>query len=181
MLITDGSGSCSDSPATAAVDFIQVREPSLSTRALTAWVRVLVRGGGPHVLVNDRADAAIAGGAAGVHLKDGSASPMVIRRIAPAGFIVTVACHDAAGVFRAADEGADYAVLAPIFDPLSKAAERPALGLETLREIASRAKIPVIALGGITAENAPLCVAAGAAGIAGITLFGRASAPVCER
>lgn len=97
----------------------------------------------------------------------------MIRRIAPSGFIISVACHNAEAVHRAAEEGADYALLAPIFAPLSKTAERPPLGLDVLREIAGRVKIPVIALGGITAENAPLCVAAGAAGVAGITLFQR--------
>jgi len=173
MLITDGSGRCAAVTTHPDVDFIQVREPGLSTRALADCVRTLVREGGARVLVNDRADVAIACGAAGVHLRDGSLSPELIRRIAPRGFVVTVACHDAEAVFRAADEGADYAVLAPVFAPLSKTLERPPLGPDALRGIAHRAKIPVIALGGITVDNAPLCVEAGAAGVAGITLFRR--------
>ena len=171
MLVTDGSGRCDASLAAAAVDFVQVREPGLTTRGLAGLVRQLIRPGGPRVLVNDRADVAIACGAAGVHLRDGSVSPRVIRRIAPAGFVVTVACHDADAVVRAGDEGADFAVLAPIFAPLSKPLGWPPLGLDALRAIAARAKVPVIALGGITRENAPLCVEAGAAGVAGITLF----------
>jgi thiamine-phosphate pyrophosphorylase len=170
MLITDGSGSCDESSPRSDVDFVQVREPGLSTRALADCVRRLT---GSRVLVNDRADVAIACGAAGVHLRDGSVSPRVIRRIAPPGFVITVACHDAAAVFRAAGEGADYAVLAPVFVPLSKSSALPPLGLDALRAIAARAQIPVIALGGITAENAPMCMDAGAAGIAGITLFRR--------
>lgn len=171
MLVTDGSGYCDEWLARADVDFIQVREPRLSTRALAGQVQALIRPGGPRILVNDRTDVAIARGAAGVHLRDRSVSPKVIRRIAPPDFIVSVACHDADAVLRAADEGADYAVLAPIFAPLSKPSVWPPLGLNTLREITYRAKIPVIALGGITRDNAPLCIAAGAAGIAGITLF----------
>jgi len=167
MLITDGSGRCD---VRADVDFVQVREPDLTTRALADCVRTLT---GARVLVNDRADVAIACGAAGVHLRDRSVSPRVIRRIAPPGFVVTVACHDAAAVFRAADEGADFAVLAPIFAPLSKASPSPSLGLDALRAITAQASIPVIALGGITAENAAMCMDAGAAGIAGITLFRR--------
>jgi thiamine-phosphate pyrophosphorylase len=170
MLITDGSGRCD---VRGDVDFIQVREPGLTTRALADCVRALVYEGGLRVLVNDRADVAIACGAAGVHLRDRSLSPRVIRRIAPRGFLINVACHDAAAVFRAADEGADYAVLAPIFAPLSKPSALPPLGLEALRAITARAQIPVIALGGITTENAPMCMDAGAAGIAGITLFRR--------
>lgn len=174
MLVTDGSGHCDGSLVQSDVDFIQVREPGLSTRALAGLVGQLIRHPGfPRVLVNDRADIAIACRAAGVHLRDRSVSPEVIRRIAPAGFVVSVACHDADAVLRAAGEGADYAVLAPIFAPLSKPPGWPPLGLDALRAIASCAKIPVIALGGITLENAPLCVAAGAAGVAGITLFQR--------
>jgi thiamine-phosphate pyrophosphorylase len=171
MLITDGSGELPGK--TAGVDFIQVREPQLALPALTAYVRKLVRPGAPRVLVNDRADVAIACGAAGVHLRDGSVSPATIRRIARPGFIVSVSCHDADAAMNAAAEGADYVVLAPVFEPLSKISNRPSLGLGALRRIAASVAIPVIALGGITEENAQACIAAGAAGIAGITLFRR--------
>jgi thiamine-phosphate pyrophosphorylase len=171
MLVTNGSGAFDDSILRSDVDFIQIREPMLSVRALAGRVRKLVRPAGPRILINDRADVAIACGAAGVHLRDGSVAPNSIRRIAPATFVITVACHDADAVHRAAEEGADYAVLAPIFAPLSKLLERPPLGLEVLREITAHSKIPVIALGGITTDNALLCVEAGAVGVAGITLF----------
>ncbi len=153
------------------MEFIQVREPSLSVRQLSGMVRELVHAGTPRILVNDRTDVAIACGAAGVHLRDGSVAPKMIRRIAPPGFIITVACHDAEGVMRAQDGGADYAVLAPVFVPLSKPASRVPLGIDRLRGITSRVRIPVIALGGVTAGNAPLCMEAGAAGVAGISMF----------
>ncbi len=165
ILITAGA-----KPFQASTDFVQVREPELDARALAECTRQWMDTGA-RVLVNDRADVAIACGAAGVHLRDRSIAPGLIRRIAPTGFIVTVACHDADAVFRAADEGADYAVLAPIFAPLSKLSSSPPLGLDALRAIAARARIPIIALGGITTAKAELCVSAGAAGIAGITLF----------
>jgi thiamine-phosphate pyrophosphorylase len=154
------------------VDFIQVRAPQLSARDLARRVRELMNSSGPRILVNDRADVALACGAAGVHLRDNSVSPRVIRRITPEEFIVTVACHDAEAVYRAAEDGADYAILAPVFAPLSKTSERPPLGLDALWRITRDSKIPVIALGGITMENARQCVEAGAAGVAGITLFG---------
>jgi thiamine-phosphate pyrophosphorylase len=124
---------------------------------------------GPSILVNDRTDVAIACGAAGVHLRSNSISPRNIREIAPAGFIITVACHNDEDVKKA--EGADYAILAPIFKPLSKVAVINPVGLESLQRIASTAPLPVIALGGITESNAIRCIEAGAAGIAGITLF----------
>lgn len=166
ILITAGA-----KPFRAGADFVQVREPGLEARALARLVRAWLTVDGARVLVNDRADVAIACGAAGVHLRDRSISPARIRQIAPSDFVITVACHDREGVLRAASEGADYAVLAPIFAPLSKPSAAPPLGLETLRSIVLNAGIPVIALGGVTVENAPRCFDAGAAGVAGITMF----------
>lgn len=166
MLITAGA-----EPFRAGADFVQVREPGLEARVLARLVRAWIAASGARVLVNDRSDVAIACGAAGVHLRDRSISPSRIRKIAPPGFVISVACHDGESVLRAANEGADYAVLAPIFAPLSKVSAAAPLGLDALRSIALKAGIPMIALGGITAENAPQCVEAGAAGVAGITMF----------
>ena len=165
ILITDGTGAVDVSTlARNDVNYIQLREPLLSTRELAALVRL----NPTRILVNDRTDVAIACGAAGVHLRDGAISPRVIRKIAPANFIITVACHDAEAVRRAADEGADYAILAPIFAPLSKPATRKPLGVAALSD---SAQIRIIALGGITEHNAQSCIEAGATGVAGITLF----------
>jgi len=75
---------------------------------------------------------------------------------------------------RAAEqEGASYAVFGPIFAPLSKPSDLPPRGLDQLARAASSVQIPVLALGGITHANTAACIAAGAAGIAGITLFSR--------
>ena len=147
------------------VDFIQIREPALNARHLARIVRRAMTLG-PAVLVNDRADVAIACGAAGVHLKSGSISP---RQLSRPGLMISVACHHADDVKKAG--GADFIVLAPIFQPLSKPADRQPLGLGALREIAAGCQIPIIALGGITESNAIQCVEAGAKGVAGITLF----------
>jgi thiamine-phosphate pyrophosphorylase len=166
MLITAGAA-----PLRVDADFVQVREAGLEARALARLVRAWMTASETKVLVNDRADVAIACGAAGVHLRDRSISPARIRQIAPPGFVITVACHDSDSVLRAASEGADYAILAPIFAPLSKPSIAPPLGLDALRSITAKAGIPVIALGGIVAGNAPQCTEAGAAGVAGITMF----------
>lgn len=171
ILITDGSGRIDPALTQTDVDFIQVREPRLTPRELAEVVRIFVRAGGPRILVNDRIDVAIACGAAGVHLRDGSVSAAQIREIAPQSFVVSQACHSMEACQRAEREGADFAVLAPIFPPLSKPSDRPPLGIDTLRSIATQSKIPIVALGGITHENIQLCIEAGAAGIAGITLF----------
>lgn len=167
--ITDGTaledearwlaGLCTD------VDYIQVREREASARDLTRLARAAMKIA--PVLVNDRADVALACGAAGVHLRAGSVSPAEIKRLG--SLVVSVSCHSAEEVEQA--EGADYAVVAPIFRPLSKHDSREPLGLEGLRAICKRSHAPVIALGGITAANAMQCTDAGAAGIAGISLF----------
>jgi thiamine-phosphate diphosphorylase len=149
----------------AGVDFIQVRERDASAKELARLVRAAMRVA--PVLVNDRADVAIACGAAGVHLRAGSVGPAEIRKLGR--LVVTVACHSAEDVEAA--EGADYALLAPIFSPLSKWDSRKPLELAELRRICTHSRVPVIALGGITPANERECSRAGAAGIAGITLF----------
>ncbi len=154
----------------SAVDFLQIRARELSGAALTRLTLDILQTTAPgvRVLVNDRADIAIACGCAGVHLRADSISPIEIRRIAPDGFVISVACHSIEDVLRADAEGADLALLAPIFASPGKG--KP-LGLDYLAEAAQAVRIPVLALGGVTFENAAQCVAAGARGVAGIRLF----------
>lgn len=82
-----------------------------------------------------------------------------------------VSCHSLEEVRTAEEEGADYVVFGPVFPPLSKPSLLPAVGLEGLARAAAAVKIPVLALGGVTRANANACLGAGAAGVAGISLF----------
>ena len=154
------------------VDFIQIREPQLIPRDLATLVkRICAVESKTRVLVNDRTDIAIAAGADGVHLRDESIESERVRGVSSRPLFISVSCHTVPDVTAAARSGADLAILAPIFPPLSKDSTRPPLGLEALTKAAASVNIPVIALGGVTQANAGSCIRAGAAGVGGISLF----------
>src|SRR4051812_47659935 len=94
------------------VDMIQIREKHLTGRKLLELVRAAMAIPNPHgtkVLVNDRADIALAAGAGGVHLPSGSIAPEILRGIFPSDFVIGVSCHSAAEVLAAERGGADLA------------------------------------------------------------------------
>jgi thiamine-phosphate pyrophosphorylase len=172
--------------AVAGVDYIQLREKDLSARDLEALARealsvVVERENGKRTrfLINSRTDVALAAGADGVHLRSVDMSPSDVREVwrscgasAPARAaspIIAVSSHLSAEVFLADSVQVNFAVFAPVFGKKSVAGTQPA-GIEALRE-ACAAKIPVLALGGVTIQNAASCLDAGAAGVAGIRLF----------
>ncbi len=152
----------------AGARWVMVREKDLTGAELTELTRAIVeraRRAGALVVVNTHASVAAACGADGVHLPQGF--PVAeARRIVGPGRWVGVSTHSREEALQAAEEGADYITLSPIFPSISKPGYGPPLGLETLREVARAVPIPVIALGGITPENARACLEAGAAGIA---------------
>ena len=176
--------------AHAGIDYIQLREKDLSTRELEQLARHAVhiiqdlrtenRELRTRLLINSHSDIAIAAGADGVHLRSDDIAAhearslwtqALARRSQPAARspLLAASCHTAAEVFRAESEAVDFAVFAPVFGKRQAPGTQPA-GLAALRE-ACRAKIPVLALGGVNVENAASCLGAGAAGVAGIRLF----------
>ena len=173
--------------ARACVDYIQLREKDLSTRELEMLAREVVaivreNSSSTRLLINSRTDVALAAGADGVHLRADDLSSREAREIvqlsdqfcvqlplATDHFLVATSCHSNEDVIRADSEAADFAVFAPVFGKNNAPGTQPT-GLAALHE-ACRAKIPVLALGGVTMENAASCLEAGAAGVAGIRLF----------
>jgi thiamine-phosphate diphosphorylase len=156
----------------AGVDMVQIREKSLPASDLVCVVTAcLLRCRRIRLLVNGRVDVALACGAHGAHLPGDSPPAAAWRGIVPPGFLFGVSCHSTADAQAAQSGGADFAVAAPVFDPLSKAAYGRPLGIEELRRICQSVNLPVFALGGVTLRNAEECLAAGAAGVAGITLY----------
>ncbi len=159
----------------AGIDLIQIRERDLPPRDLCLVAREAVawsRGSASRILVNGRLDVALAAGADGVHLPVRGLPVGQVRRQYP-GMLIGASVHDLTELQDAERAGADFAVFGPVFSPLSKPDTRPPVGLEKLAEAAASASVPVLALGGITEENARSCLEAGAAGLAGITLFQR--------
>ncbi|WP_260706656.1 thiamine phosphate synthase [Edaphobacter flagellatus] len=168
--------------AAEGIELIQLREKNLAPDDLVEFARA-VRAAIPEesasrLLINSSLRAALLSKAHGVHLP--AHSPLlpddVRRRYAVERLgepIITVSCHHLAEVQIARLNHADAILFAPVFGKMVKGLEvTPAAGLEALHAACvAAAPLPVYALGGVTRENAPQCVEAGAAGVAGIRLF----------
>lgn len=147
---------------------IQVRDKDAAPRDLIVLVRALVAALPVPVLVNDRVDVALAGGAAGAHLGQDDLPVGAVRPYVPRGFILGTSVGSAAEADRARPAPADYWSLGPCFATNSKPDAGPPLGAAGFAALARLAPrgVPVIGIGGITAANAPSILAAGAVGVA---------------
>lgn len=179
--------------ASAGIDYIQLREKDLCTLDLESLAREAMRiilklrnekrEQRTALLINSRTDVALAAEADGVHLPANDISPKDVRtawheacgagaparEISPRSPLISISCHSPQEVAQAAVDSATVVLFAPIFEKKDAPGTTPA-GLENLSQ-ACRSKIPVLALGGITLQNAESCRHAGAAGIAAIRLF----------
>lgn len=156
-------------PEARARFVVMLRDRALSGRELfarAAWLRGLTAPLGVRLCTNDRLDLALAVGADGVHLGRTSVSVLDARGLLGPRALVSVACHDASDLAKAQADGADLALFSPVFDSPGKG---PPRGLGALTDAARlHPRLAVIALGGVTLERAPACLAAGAAGVASI-------------
>ena len=167
-----------ESWAAGGVDFIQLREKDLTAIELQTLasqmkariVRAAMEGSRCRLLINvSSAESTVRGVADGVHLagKPAPGAATIVHRQFP-GAIISMPCHSLEDVRVAVAEGVDLLLFSPVFEKLSATPQ----GLEALHQACVTAgEIPVFALGGVTCTNAPDCMAAGAAGVAGIRLF----------
>jgi len=166
----------------AGVDLIQVRERDLETSDLAALVSQIVRiagGSSTRVVVNDRLDVALACEAHGVHLRGDSVPPARARSIAPPGFLIGRSVH-ALDEAAAVAPDVDYLIAGTVFPTSSKPGRTELLGTAGLAAIAGAVRVPVLAIGGIGVERLADVSAAGAAGIAAVSLFTDSERPIKE-
>ncbi|MDQ2666749.1 MAG: thiamine phosphate synthase [Gemmatimonadota bacterium] len=156
---------------------IQLRLAEEHPRTLIDVARAL-REAVPNVplLVNERADVALAAGAQGVHVNVDGITPSALRRLVPSGFIIGTSVGDEAETERVG--GADYVGIGPVFGAGVTASAAGAIGLVRFAEIARRCGIPSVAIGGISEQNARAVMSAGASGIAVISALLSAADPM---
>ena len=151
------------------VRLLQLRVKQQPTRdfvALATEVRRICRRAQCTLIINDRVDIALVVEADGVHLGQEDLPLAAARKIVGREKIIGVSTHTAEQALAAEQEGADYIGFGPLFGTMTKATGYTARGLEQLQEIHQRVRLPIVAIGGITAERAPAVLQAGADAVA---------------
>jgi thiamine-phosphate pyrophosphorylase len=160
-----------EAAAAAGVDSLQLRGRGVDAGRLVGMARAMraaIAGARTALIVNDRADVALASGADGLHVPAAGLAVDDARRICP-GRVIGASAHDAAELARAA--AADYVIVGTIFPTPSKPGH-PGRGVGALAEAVAAGQRPVLAIGGVSLARVAACRGAGAAGVAGIRLFG---------
>ncbi|MCG6989339.1 MAG: thiamine phosphate synthase [Gemmatimonadetes bacterium] len=145
--------------------------------ALGRTLRTLTRAAGALLFVNDRLDVALAVDADGVHVGPEDLPVAAVRAVSPPGFLVGRSARDPDVARRAVREGADYIGCGSVYPTSTKTDVGDIIGLEGLGRVVESVEVPVLAIGGITAERASDVAATGAAGIAAVGAVMRAADP----
>jgi thiamine-phosphate pyrophosphorylase len=154
---------------------VQVRLKHATPREVVEIARAIVTKVPVPVIVNDRADIALAAGAAGVHVGEADLPVSAIRRFAPANFIIGASLGGNAELANA--KAADYVGIGPLFTTDSKGDAGKAIGIDGFRKLAELSGRPAVAVGGLSADSAAQVMAAGAAGLAVVNAIFRAGDP----
>jgi thiamine-phosphate pyrophosphorylase len=151
----------------AGVRAVQLRERDLPTRELIMLAEEFqCQAPEAKLLINDRVDLALALGAHGTHLRESSLPTSVARGLLRPQQLLGRSVHSVEGVTAAEREGADFVVLGPIYETPSKQAYGSPLGLRLLEQAARTTRVPMFAIGGITAARVREVLQAGAFGVA---------------
>jgi thiamine-phosphate pyrophosphorylase len=164
----------------AGLRAVQLREKDLPVRPLLDLARELRQRTGRHgarLVVNDRADVALAVGADGVQRTHASLPVAALRAIGGASFLIGASVHSVAEAREAAGESADFLVFGPVFDTPSKRPFGPPQGLGALERVVEVVAAPVLAVGGVTPDRVPEVMRAGASGVAVISAILAADRP----
>jgi len=165
------------------MEYVQLREKWMDAGELVGLAREMMgifdeRGGRTKLLVNGRADVAVAAGTDGVHLTAGpdELTPEQVRRVFAAvgrEAVVSVSCHSVEEARRAREGGADLILFGPVFEKRVEGDVVVAgVGVSLLKEACVAAgRVSVLALGGVIGESVESCLDVGAKGVAGIRLF----------
>jgi thiamine-phosphate pyrophosphorylase len=151
---------------------IQVRDKEASAKELLEAARAcvaLTRAAGARLIVNDRADVALAADADGVHLGQDDLSVEEARELLGPDKIIGVSTHSLEQARRALETSADYVAVGPIYATATKENPDPVVGLELVRRVRELTERPLVAIGGVTPERAPEVIAAGADSVAVIS------------
>ena len=162
------------------VSCVQLREKGCSTREFMDEARLLkalLAGTGVPLFINDRLDVALAVGADGVHLGQNDLPIADARRLVGNRMIIGISAESVADAIRAEAEGADYIGASPVFTTPTKTDTAPPLGLDGLRAIRRAVRLPLVAIGGIDANNAAQVLRAGADGLAVVSAIVSAPCP----
>ncbi len=188
MLITDSSlrpgASLENAVAQAVaggVHAVQLREKSMPSGELLQLSQRLraITDGKALLMINDRADVAVACDADGVQLAENGLSPKVARLVTGRDVLIGCSVHSLQGALNAQRAGANYLILGTIF-PSRSHPEGPASGPDLLREVCQAVSIPVLAIGGITKDNIAEVIESGAAGAAVISAILDSADPRAE-
>ncbi|MDB4869526.1 MAG: thiE [Gemmatimonadales bacterium] len=154
---------------------VQIRLKTAPPREVVEITRAIMARTSVPVIVNDRADIALAAGAAGVHVGEADLPVAAIRRFAPENFIIGASLGSDAELANARD--ADYVGIGPVFGSDSKKDAGGAIGVDGFERLAALVELPAIAVGGITADRALQITVHGAAGVAVINAIFKADDP----
>ena len=160
--------------------FLQVREPTLPDSLLYPQllkIRSLCEPLGAQFLINDRIDLALAARAHGVHLGQDDLPVRVARDLLGEEAIIGLSTHNRQQFLDAQAQDLDYIAMGPVFSTSTKATENPTLGVEALGELIADSRYPVVAIGGISLENAPQVWTAGADSVAVVSNVANAEDP----